>query len=111
MRKKINMSSTIFDAVVDFSEGNPGSCTVLSRILKDEPPVEVLSVLLDLDDMNIRGPQIWVAYKDYCGEDLVKFRECVRSRDRKMVDVVNAEMLHDPRWSEIAVTNGASWER
>ena len=39
--------------------------------------------------MNLRGSQIWVAYKDYCGESIELFMDCVKSRDAQMIEAVN----------------------
>ena len=37
--------------------------------------------ILSLDDMNMRGSQIWVAYKDHCGQDIEKFIACIKERE------------------------------
>jgi len=71
-------------------------------------------ILLSLDDMNMRGSQIWVGYKGHCGEDIEKFVQCINDRDSNMVEVVNKECYHPEieydGYDEKAVTNGASFD-
>ena len=69
------------------SEGNPGAATVLMRMF-NEDAYGILNIL-SLDDMNIRGTQIWYAYKDYCGEDMSLFVQSVESRDIEMIKAIN----------------------
>ncbi len=94
------------DTMKDFyhlmSEGNPGAITVLGNIMSNDP-ISGFNTLLHLDDMNIRGSQIWVAFKDYCKKDLSMLVEAVFKRDPKMVSKVN-EFPYD--W--LATTGGAS---
>lgn len=66
-----------------------------------------LMFILDLDDMGMRGSQIWVAWKDHCKCDLEAFKKALQDRDPAMVATVNASRGHadgTPR----AVTGGAS---
>ena len=66
-------------------------------------------LLLGLDDMNIRGSQIWEAYKYLYNEDGKKFAEAIKARDEKMVQFINEEMASVG--GEKAVTGGASFDR
>jgi hypothetical protein len=105
-RKDIGLHDTGMDLLMTMSEGNPGALRVLSEMLTD--PIGFMQVL-SLDDMNIRGTQIWVGYKDYCGEDILKFRECVKTRDPGMVEAINNEgRAGNHTW--MAVTSGASFK-
>ncbi len=103
-REKISTRMGLTSIITTFSEGNPGALRVLLQLL--ESPADLVLVL-SLDDMNIRGSQIWIGYKDHCGEDMDAFREAIRSRDAKMVETINANSGS----AEIAVTSGASFER
>jgi hypothetical protein len=38
----------------------------------------------------MRGPQVWVGYKDHCGQDIDKFIAAVKNRDPDMVKTVNS---------------------
>jgi hypothetical protein len=105
MRDKITMNMSGMDLAVVMSEGNPGAMSVLSQLMLK---IEDLTVILGLDDMNIRGSQIWVAFKDFAGEDIEKLKEAVKSRNKDLVDIVNKECAS---YGEIAVTSGASFTR
>lgn len=104
MRKKIGLHMSSMDVVTIMSEGNPGALRVLIELLSSGP-MGMFDVL-SLDDMNMRGPQVWVAYKDFAGEELPKLLGAIKKRDPELVAVVNRH--HGP---EVAVTNGASWNR
>ncbi len=100
-RKKLSLEDDMIEVLRTLSEGNPGALSVLIEVLNGD--LEGLSDIHILDDMNIRGPQIWVAYKDVCKQDISNFREKIRNRDMDMVHQVNQEMLMDPTWKELAV--------
>ena len=88
-REEINYDSPLTDVVALMAEGNIGALTVLIQLLKDKQ--NGLACLLHLDDMNIRGTQIWIGFKDCCKQDLEKFKERIKSRDAAMVEIINAE--------------------
>ena len=108
-REKITATGSTMDMIVEMSEGNPGAATVIGSLLQ-ENPMESMMALLDLDDMNIRGSQIWVAYKDCCGQDLNLLKKKIKSRDNDMVDKINKECMYGDN-VEKAVTSGASYNR
>lgn len=106
-RRPIKLGTTIRETLFIMSEGNPGGLKVLVELLeKTNDPLLILS----LDDMNIRGWQIWVGYKDYCDQDIHKFIECVKNRDPQMVDKINDEGRRTNS-EELAVIGGASFKR
>lgn len=123
MRQKIQLTDTAMDVMQTMSEGNPGALSVLMMMLQADP--KNLMVILSLDDMNIRGTQIWVGYKDYCGamrngddspptedECLRRFLKAIDDRDPKMVEAINNECIYDNQYGsfkESAVTHGGSW--
>jgi hypothetical protein len=75
-----------FVDVTTMCEGNPGALTVIIELMKKEDGV---LLLCHLDDMNIRGSQIWIGFKYYCGQDLTRFIECIKTRDPGMIDKIN----------------------
>lgn len=91
--------------IVEMSEGNPGALSVLAGLFK-EP--EDLVVILGLDDMNIRGTQIWVAFKDFADRDLHVLRWSIMDRSPEMVEIVNREGSRGNH-KALAVTHGASY--
>ena len=105
-RKSINITDNTETVTLLLAEGNPGGLTILARILESRGLVG-FDTLLHLDDMNIRGSQIWIGYKDYCKEDLNKFVEAVKRRDPEMVKLIND--LDDG--DEVAVIRSASFNR
>jgi hypothetical protein len=86
-RKEISLNNSIMDIMVLMAEGNPGGLSVIASLVKDNP--DGIVYLLHLDDMNIRGTQIWIGFKDYCGQSMTKFVECIVSRDQGMIDKIN----------------------
>ncbi|MDJ0952458.1 MAG: hypothetical protein QNJ81_02140 [Acidimicrobiia bacterium] len=92
-REKIDLKDNLKDVIVKMAEGNPGGLTVMMKIMEVDP-MDGLFRLLDLDDMNIRGSQIWVGYKDHCGQDIATFIEKIKDRDPEMVDTINRECYH-----------------
>ena len=84
MREKINLNDSFYvGVVVKISEGNPGALSVITKMINGDPAS--MMNILSLDDMNLRGSQIWVAYKDYCGESIELFMDCVKKRDAQIV--------------------------
>ena len=79
------------DLVFRMSEGNPGGLRVMLEILKTYPTTGV-SVILNLEEMNIKGPRIWVGYKDCCDCDLEKFAELVINRDKDLIRNIGKKM-------------------
>lgn len=102
MNKKIAYNMSLQEIITTMSEGNPGGLRVLIEVAK-HPEGGFLS-LLNLDDMGIRGPMVWVGYKDHCGQDLNKFVKAVNGRDRAMIATINEE----PGMPRKAVAGGAS---
>jgi len=90
------------------SEGNPGAANVLGQMMQKDPDTGLIKIL-HLDDMNIRGTQIWLGFKDHCGQDMERFMQAILDRDQQMVDEINS---HVPgNHTEIAVTSNASFNR
>ena len=106
-RPKIELNDSISDVIYKVSEGLPGAMVGITELMTSNEAGYVL--LLSLDDMNIRGSQVWEAYKYLYNEDGKKFAEAVSKRDKKMVDFINEELASVG--GEKAVTGGASFDR
>src|SRR4051812_45042298 len=74
-RKRITLTGTTLDLIMTMSEGNPGAVTALGALMKDDDMA--LMRILDLDDMGMRGSQIWVAFKEHCKCDVEVFRKAL----------------------------------
>jgi hypothetical protein len=74
----ITLEDTTMDMIEKMSMGNPGAISVICQILKDGALIDPddafggLGTILHMDTWGIRGPKIWMLYKDVCGQDLVK---------------------------------------
>jgi hypothetical protein len=103
-RRPIQLTDTMIDTIDMMGEGNPGGLRVLMKLYAKDP-----FLILGLDDMNIRGWQIWVGYSDFCKGDIDKFIECIKNREDKMVLAINNEaiMIKSPLR---AVVGGASFK-
>jgi len=86
----ITGSDSITSAIEKLSGGNPGAMRVCVELVKGDP-VRGLMALLDADDMGLKGPAIWIGFKDFAGGDLEKFREALRDRSPEMISVIRAE--------------------
>lgn len=106
-RRQIDLKMTANDFVFTMTEGDIGAGNVIVEILKLGPQ-EAQELLLALDDMNIRGAQIWAAYCSYAGRDLQRLVNAIDQRDPLLVEAVNLECSE---CREIAVTRGARFSR
>ena len=104
-RKPLPLSGSLFDVVCYFCEGNPGCLSAIAQLQELVGQDVIPMYLLHLDDMNIRGPQAWSLFKNYCEQDPARFRDAIRSRDRKGVKIVNDNS--GSAW--LAIEGGASF--
>lgn len=102
-RPTIRMDGSPVDLMVDLSEGIIGAATVLRQMLQ-EYGAEALLYMMHLDDMNMRGSQIWLGYAHYCGSDLDKFVKAIKTRDLGMVAFVNKRNVQQLADAELACT-------
>lgn len=108
-REKLELNNSGTEVIIKMAEGNPGGLSVLMQLMKKDS-MACFGVMLDLDDMNIRGTQIWIGFKDHCKSDIDEFFKAVRARDEGMVNTINEEGKLGNH-SEIAVTSGASFRK
>ena len=73
--------------ISQMSEGNPGAINILMDMVFCG--LDGYFAIHELDKMNIRGTQIWVAFKDYCHGDLDAFLESISNSDPKMLEAIN----------------------
>ena len=106
-RQEINLHDTVRDLLCLMSEGNPEALRVLLTLMEDEAG---MIFVLHLDDMNIRGSQVWIAFKDYAKEDMPTFVQAIKERSAGMIEVVNAEGLRGNH-THRAVSGGAPFCR
>lgn len=102
-RHTLNENMSPEEAVEEMVEGNTPALQVLTEIINKH--VGPHTVLLDLDDMNIRGEQIQIGV-EACGGSIREFVVHVTARSRWLCDEINKECLRHK-----AVTGGASFFR
>lgn len=82
---RIELSDNLMSIITKLSEGNPGAMTVCMELWDKEKDIDKDSViqglgsLLNLDTNEIYGADIWMLYKDVCGEDIEKTIAVLRS--------------------------------
>ena len=76
-----------------FCEGNVGCVSVVVAVA--EQGHFQIQAIMNLVDMNIRGAQVWVAFKDVCQQDVGEFVDRVLKRDPELVRQVN-EIMYRP---------------
>ena len=106
-REQLGLDMTVRDIVLAMCEGNPGAINVMMTLV-NEGDAGLASILI-LDDMNIRGTQIWCVYKDYCKQDIKALIESLADSKKRlaMVDSVNKiGEMGNHKWK--AVEYGAS---
>lgn len=109
MRNSLTLTGDLTDTIATMSEGNPGGLSVLIQAVKKKgDPVASIAFLLHMEDMNIRGSQIWVGYKDHCGQDIDSFIEKIENRDEVMVKAINDEITRYDEAAEVAVCLGGT---
>jgi hypothetical protein len=70
MAGRITLDMSNIDMLMAMSEENPGALTVLLKLLNGE---DGFFKILLLDSKKLYGSDIWVLYKDICGENLNRF--------------------------------------
>lgn len=111
-REAIGNDDSMVAIAIKMAEGNPGAISVIRMILSAQPEMsgfQGIMVLLDLDDMNIRGSQIWVAYKDFACENIKTLIDAVQARDGRLVNYLNASK--EDCGGHVAVERGGSFRR
>lgn len=114
---RIELTDTTLDVLLKMADGNPGAIRVLGELMKEGPVIDPdswgggLASVLDLDTLEIYGPQIWVLYKDVCGSDIRRLILLQRAaqlgffrHDRikaMAADDSRRARLSDEEWAEI----------
>lgn len=95
--ERIELNDSWPDILVKMCEGNPGALSVLARLLTECEKVELgsplgpLQVFLAIDSAAIYGSNIWLLWKDVCGEDMPRFIAAVRALD---FGIITAARVH-----------------
>jgi len=82
---RIQPEDSVEEMLIKMSEGNPGAMRVLMDLAEISPIVDPQNLvgafgpILNLDVVGLYGPNIWMLYKDVCGEDYYKVLVLLRS--------------------------------
>lgn len=82
---RIEFNDSFLDIIYKMSEGNPGAVNVMMMLFQNKEEIDPQSALggfgaiLSLDTHEIYGSNIWVFYKDVCGQDLETMIGCERA--------------------------------
>ena len=98
---RITLDDSTQDIVVKMADGNPGALTVLMSLIGSAGDVLAGGLVYAcwLDDLEIYGSDIWLAYKDVCGEDIPRLCEMLRHDRRKLkAAVLHAKNPTHPTW-------------
>ena len=90
LRQPIHWDDSLREVTLKMAEDNSGAMRVLMKIL-GKFGYGGLSLILQMDDMNIRGKQTWVGYRYHCDADINQFARCIRDRDPAMIETINRE--------------------
>jgi len=101
VRQKLDWEQETEEVLNLMAEGDPHALHILTEILTKNQ--QGPQIILDMDDMNIRGKQITVGVKEVCHGNIKDFVQMVYHRRPWLVDEINKE-IHDHR----AVTEGGS---
>lgn len=89
---RVKGEDTPVETIVKMAEGNPGAATVMANMLMKGMIIGIFA----LDELEIYGPSVWVAYKDCCGSDLDKLNERLEKLDTTLLAEIDKAM--NPDW-------------
>jgi len=104
MGSRIGAKDTFKDALIKMSDGNPGALTVMMDMFKAEG-ADAIVLLCHLDDMDIAGQYIWIAYKDVYKQNITKLCQMIPQREQFKKDLNACEaytMARDYKQKEAA---------
>lgn len=70
-----NVDNTQMDSLTRLADGNPGAATVLRQLLSNYGIEDAVA----LGELGIRGPNIWILYKDCCHEVISDLHDLIQS--------------------------------
>lgn len=82
-KEVIVLQDSTMEIVIKLASGNPGAIRVCAQLLSDDTDpdnfVNGLGNLFDLDTHGIYGSNIWILYKDVCGENVAAMVTLLRA--------------------------------
>lgn len=84
-RKRIELTDTQFSAMSKLSGGNPGAINVLTALFESAPVIDPdamlggMAPIFGIDSLHIHGSDIWVLFKDCCGQSFLNLQTVLRA--------------------------------
>jgi hypothetical protein len=75
-KERITLNDSLIESIMKLMDGNPGAMSVCTMLIKEYSTIDPQSALgplsgvLSLDTHGIYGSNIWIFYKDICGESI-----------------------------------------
>lgn len=70
-KEKLNENMILRDIIITMSNGNPGAINVITQMITDD--FNKIADILFLDDLNIRGAQIYMLWSDCSNKNMEKY--------------------------------------
>jgi hypothetical protein len=102
-----SLDMPVRDLIIKMSMGNPGAASVLGMLIAKNAEIDPdsmfgeMSAILQIDMLEIYGPNIWLLYKDVCDQNIVKLCALMRANQlgilsareiQKVISLPRAEM-------------------
>lgn len=72
------------ERIIAMSDGNPGAARVLTTLHRDHPE-SAAAVMARFDELEMRGPAIWFAYRYVCCQDLPRLVASILGEDGSQI--------------------------
>lgn len=79
-----SVADTIVELMVEVSDGNPGAVTALAEMMNED-----VAAIFAIHSSGLRGPQLWLAYKDYGKYDARKTLDAIQEKNERLVAVLD----------------------
>lgn len=95
MADRINFEMGLMDIIMGMSEGNPGALNAIMGTMEINAEVDPDSALgnmgtvIMLDSFKIYGSDIWVLYKDVCGQSALNMIAIIRAVQMGIMDLAD----------------------
>ena len=102
-KNRIDFGMSVLEIMMAMAEGNPGAITVLMEVFDKNANVDPDSFLgpftsiTQLDSLGLYGSDIWVLYKDICGNSAVHLMAILRANQLGILsahDILSAVQGH-----------------
>ena len=108
MRRNPLNTMSLIEIIKDMTEDNVSAASIIDELIQNKGENNALAILIILDDMNIRGVQIYNLYK-MCDQKIDKFYEKVINIKEEDIKELNFNTFAICKYK--ALYNGTSKDR